>query len=54
VRRVLSAILFTALLIGGILLRPTDPTVGLVLMIASVLPLAHALFAGVFARNRLF
>ncbi|MEL0626925.1 AarF/UbiB family protein [Salinibacterium amurskyense] len=54
VRRVLSAILFTALLIGGILLRPTDPTVGLVLMIASALPLAHALFAGVFARNRLF
>ena len=52
-RRVLSAILFTALLIGGILLRPTDPTVGTVLIITSALPLAHALFSGFFSRGRL-
>ncbi|MBH0099172.1 AarF/ABC1/UbiB kinase family protein [Salinibacterium sp. NSLL150] len=54
VRRVLSSVLFTALLIGGILLRATDPTFGLVLMISSALPLTHALFAGVFTRTRLF
>ncbi|WP_341951935.1 AarF/UbiB family protein [Salinibacterium sp. TMP30] len=52
-RRVLSAILFTALLIGGILLRPTDPTVGTVLMVISALPLTHALFSGIFSRARL-
>jgi len=54
VRRVLSAILFTGLLIGGILLRPTDLTLGSVLMMASVLPLAHALFAGIIAAGRRF
>jgi predicted unusual protein kinase regulating ubiquinone biosynthesis (AarF/ABC1/UbiB family) len=53
-RRVLSAILFTGLLIGGILLRSTDPTPGALLMIASVFPLAHALLAGVVSRNRVF
>jgi predicted unusual protein kinase regulating ubiquinone biosynthesis (AarF/ABC1/UbiB family) len=52
-RRVLSAILFTALLIGGILLRTTDPTVGTVLMVVAVLPLTHALFSGIFSRARL-
>jgi predicted unusual protein kinase regulating ubiquinone biosynthesis (AarF/ABC1/UbiB family) len=53
-RRLLSAILFVGLFIGGILLRPTDPTLGLVLMISSALPLMHALIAGIFNRSRLF
>jgi len=47
VRRVISAILFTALLIGGILLRADDPVFGTVLLAASVVPLLHALFAGI-------
>ena len=46
VRRILSAILFAALLIGGILLRADEVVFGTVLMAASVLPLLHALFAG--------
>ncbi|EAR24101.1 hypothetical protein A20C1_02514 [marine actinobacterium PHSC20C1] len=54
VRRVLSAILFTALLIGGILLRQTDPILGSVLLFSSALPLAHALFAGIVAAGRRF
>lgn len=54
VRRLISAVLFTALLIGGILVRDTDQTIGLVLISGSALPLAHALFAGVVNRNRLF
>lgn len=54
VRRVLSSVLFTALLIGGILLRATDPALGFVLIVGSALPLGHALFAGIFNRTRLF
>jgi len=53
-RRVLSAILFTGLFIGGALVRQTDPTFGTGLMIVSALPLAHALLAGVVNRTRLF
>jgi len=53
-RRVLSAVLFTALLIGGVLMRPDDPTLGNVLVFGSLLPLAHALFAGLFAAGRRF
>jgi predicted unusual protein kinase regulating ubiquinone biosynthesis (AarF/ABC1/UbiB family) len=45
-RRVVSAILFAALLIGGILLRAQDLVFGTVLMAVSVVPLLHALFAG--------
>ncbi|GAA4371250.1 ABC1 kinase family protein [Agromyces bauzanensis] len=45
-RRVISAILFAGLLIGGILLRPDDVVFGTVLMVASAVPLLHALFAG--------
>ena len=45
-RRVVSAVLFAGLLIGGILLHPADAVFGTVLMSVSVLPLAHALFAG--------
>jgi predicted unusual protein kinase regulating ubiquinone biosynthesis (AarF/ABC1/UbiB family) len=51
VRRVISAILFAALLIGGILLRAEDVAFGTVLMALSVLPLLHALFAGLAARR---
>jgi len=41
VRRATSAILFTALLIGGILLRPSDEVLSWVLLGASALPLLH-------------
>ncbi|TQO18685.1 putative unusual protein kinase regulating ubiquinone biosynthesis (AarF/ABC1/UbiB family) [Rhodoglobus vestalii] len=54
VRRTLSAVLFVGLLLGGILLHPTEPILGLVLMISAAAPLAHALFAGLFSRTRLF
>ena len=43
--------LFAELLIGGILLRPNDEVFGTWLMIASAVPLLHALFAGVVARR---
>ena len=49
-RQVISAILFAALLIGGIILRPSDAVFGTVLMAVSVLPLLHALLAGVVRR----
>jgi predicted unusual protein kinase regulating ubiquinone biosynthesis (AarF/ABC1/UbiB family) len=45
-RRLVSALLFGALLIAGAVLRPDDAVLGTVLMIASILPLLHALFAG--------
>jgi predicted unusual protein kinase regulating ubiquinone biosynthesis (AarF/ABC1/UbiB family) len=50
-RRVVSAILFGALLVAGAVLRSADEVFGVVLMISSVLPLVHALFAGWFARR---
>ncbi len=50
-RRVVSAILFAGLLIGGILLRPVDAVFGTVLMAASAAPLLHALFAGLLGRR---
>lgn len=53
-RRILSALLFTGLFIGGVLLRQTDPSLGSVLMAISALPLTHALFAGLFNRTRPF
>ena len=43
VRRTTSAILFTALLIGGILLRPSDEVLSWVLLGASALPLLHVI-----------
>ncbi len=49
-RRAVSAILFAALVIGGILLRDQDEVFGTVLMGASALPLLHAMFAGVIWR----
>lgn len=51
VRRVVSAILFAGLLVGGILLRPDEEVWGTVLMAVSALPLLHALFAGVVGRR---
>jgi predicted unusual protein kinase regulating ubiquinone biosynthesis (AarF/ABC1/UbiB family) len=51
VRRVVSAVLFTGLLIGGVLLQAEQAAFGTVLMVLSVGPLAHALLAGVVARR---
>lgn len=52
-RRVLAAVLFAGLLIGGILLRPDEAVLGSVLMGVSVLPLLYALLAGFVGRRRL-
>jgi len=45
-RRLVSAVLFGALLIAGAVLRADDAVLGTVLMAVSVAPLLHALFAG--------
>ncbi len=50
-RQIISAILFAALLIGGVLIRAEDVVFGTVLMTVSALPLLHALFAGIVARR---
>ena len=50
-RRLISAVLFAALLIGGILLRREDAVLGTVIIAVSALPLLHALFAGVVGRR---
>jgi len=51
-RQVISAILFVGLLIGGIILRAGDDDVfGTVLLVVSVIPLLHTLFAGVLGRR---
>lgn len=52
VNRMVSAVLFFGLLLGGVLLRQTDVFVGGALMAASVLPLLHALLSGVVGRTR--
>ncbi|UDF14083.1 AarF/ABC1/UbiB kinase family protein [Antiquaquibacter oligotrophicus] len=46
VSRVASAVVFSALLIAGVLLRPTDEVLGWVLMGASVVPLLHVVLGG--------
>lgn len=46
VRRGVSALLFSALLISGVLARPEDPTLSAVLLTAAVIPLIHAIFGG--------
>ncbi|WP_022878324.1 AarF/ABC1/UbiB kinase family protein [Microbacterium sp. B19] len=51
IRRVVSAVLFTGLLIGGILLQAEQAVLGTVLMVLSIGPAAHALFAGILARR---
>jgi len=50
-RRVISAVLFAALFVGGILLRIEDAVFGTIVLVVSVLPLLHALFAGIAARR---
>jgi predicted unusual protein kinase regulating ubiquinone biosynthesis (AarF/ABC1/UbiB family) len=50
-RRVISAVLFAALFIGGIVLRAEDVVFGTVVMAVSALPLAHALLAGIVTRR---
>ena len=45
-RRLVSAVLFGALLIAGAVLRPDDTVFGTVLMAVSAAPLLHAIFAG--------
>ncbi|MGA7149229.1 MAG: AarF/UbiB family protein [Microbacterium sp.] len=46
-RRIVSAILFAGLLVAGVVLRPDEPVLGTVLAVASLVPLLHAVFAGV-------
>ena len=50
-RRITSAVLFVGLFIGGILLRVDEPVWGVTLMVASVVPLLHAVFGGLFGRR---
>ncbi len=50
-RRIVSAVIFMALLLAGVLLRSSDPVFGAILMAVSVLPLLHATFAGLLARR---
>ena len=50
-RRLVSAVLFAALLIAGVILRSDDAVLGTVLMAASALPLLHALLAGLVRRG---
>lgn len=52
VGRVVSAVLFVGLLVGGVLLQRTDAVFGTVLMAASVIPLLHAVFAGLVSGRR--
>jgi predicted unusual protein kinase regulating ubiquinone biosynthesis (AarF/ABC1/UbiB family) len=51
VRRVISAILFATLFLGGLIVIDRNETLGIVLLCLSGLPLLHALFAGIFARR---
>ncbi|MEV8250080.1 AarF/UbiB family protein [Microbacterium sp. NPDC076768] len=44
-RRIASGVLFAALLIGGALLVPLAPPLGITLVCVSVIPLLHSLFA---------
>ena len=50
-RRVISAVLFAALFVGGLIVLDRDTTLGIVLVAVSGVPLLHALFAGVFSRR---
>lgn len=50
VRQLISAVFFGVLFIGGLLVIDRDNVLGLWLMIVSVFPLLHALFAGIIAR----
>ncbi len=50
-RKAVSAVIFAALLLGGIFLRPSDPVLGLTLIGVSAIPLLHAVFAGTGSRH---
>lgn len=50
-QRIVSAVLFVGLFVGGIQLRDDEPVWGVALMVASVVPLLHAVFAGLFGRR---
>ncbi|WP_438352718.1 ABC1 kinase family protein [Microbacterium sp. CJ88] len=50
-RRILSGVLFAALFVGGILLRGEDVVWGTVVVVASAIPLLHALLAGIVGRR---
>lgn len=45
-RRMLSGVVFAGLVVGGALVRPDDPVLGGVLLVGSILPLLHVVFAG--------
>ena len=51
IRQAIAAVIFAALLIGGILLRPHFVVFGTVLMAVSAAPLLYAVFAGIVARR---
>lgn len=50
-RRIISAVLFGVLFIGGLILIERNEGVGAALLITSAVPLLHALFAGVVSRR---
>lgn len=50
-RRIGSGVLFAAMLVGGALLVPTIPPLGVTLICVSALPLLHSVFAGVGRRG---
>ncbi|WP_309977780.1 AarF/UbiB family protein [Agromyces sp. 3263] len=49
--RIVSAVVFVGLFIGGILLRLDEPVWGVALIVVSAIPLLHAVFGGVFGRR---
>lgn len=51
-QRVVSAVLFVGLFVGGIQLRVDEPVWGVTLIVLSVIPFLHAVFAGLFGRRR--
>ena len=46
-RRVVSAVIFGSLLLAGVTVRSDDVVFGSVLIVVSLIPLAHAVFAGI-------
>lgn len=50
-RRVISAVVFTAFFLGGILIVGQLPMVGVTMLVVSGIPLVHALFADVLSRR---
>ncbi|GAA2172969.1 AarF/ABC1/UbiB kinase family protein [Agrococcus versicolor] len=52
IARVVSAVLFVGLLVGGAVLQGDGAWLGTALMVASVVPLLHAVLGGLLARRR--